>query len=61
MKAISDKNTSTYVALAFIANSNKDSQQAAYYWQKAIDSLNPNQDAYNLIKRDYQEHLDSVK
>lgn len=57
-----DSNSATaYVAFAHIAEKQGDVEKARDYWRQAITKLDPNAPGYNLIKRDYQESLNSLK
>lgn len=60
-KQLAPNSSTSYVALAHMAESQGDKVAAKQYWQQAINHLDPNALGYNLILRDYQSSLDSLK
>ncbi len=60
-KTLAPKSPTPYVALAQLAQAQGDKSAARQYWQQAIAQLDPASPTYNLIKRDYQSSLDSLK
>lgn len=60
-KQLAPNSSTTYVALAQIAQTEGDKNSAKNYWQQAISKLDPKNPAYSLIKRDYQSSLEALK
>lgn len=50
-----------YTTLAYWAEAKGDTTAAKNYWQQAITKLDVNAPAYNLLKRQYQTHLQGLK
>lgn len=58
---LSPKSSTPYVSLAQMAQAQGDKAAARQYWQQAINLIDPNDPAANLIKIDYQYNLDKLK
>lgn len=50
-----------YVALAQLAEAQNNTPLAKQYWQQAINHVNMNVPGWNMVKSDYQSHLDALK
>ena len=58
---VSQESHVPYVALAHIAEAQREKTKAQQYWQQAIDKLNPNIVGYELMLRDYKTSLEALK